>query len=744
MKQQAWQNFKSERWTEEIDVSDFIRNNVTPYTGEATFLVGPSAKTQELWERCRQLLSEEAAKGGVLDIDINRVSGITAYPPGYIAEELEVIVGLQTDAPLKRGVNPYGGVRMAEQACEAYGYKFNENLAEVFHKYRKTHNQGVFQIYTEEMKQARRLGIVTGLPDAYGRGRLIGDYRRLALYGADELIAKKKADQTGVVVDTLAVESFQLREELADQISALAEIKELAAGYGFDVSRPAQNAQEAFQWVYFAYLASIKEQNGAAMSLGRTASFLDIYIERDIAAGLLTETTAQELVDQFVIKLRLARQSRTPEYNELFAGDPLWITEALGGMGVDGRTLVTKTTFRFLQTLYNLGPAPEPNLTILWSRNLPVGFKAYCAKVAVETSAVQFENDDVMRPVYGDDYAIACCVSAMQVGKQMQYFGARANLAKALLIALNEGRDEITGELVVPGIAPLVGEELEFSAVMENFTRVMGWLCVLYVRTLNTIHYMHDKYSYEKAQMAFHDSKVERLLATGLAGISIVADSLSAIKYAKVKPIRNNAGLTVDFLTTGEFPCYGNDDDRVDDIITGVIAYFSEELQKQPTYRQSKLTLSILTITSNVMYGKKTGATPDGRAQGAAFAPGANPMHGRDKLGVLAAMNSVCKIPYECCRDGISYTLSAVPNALGSNAEGRTDTLVALLDAYTLKKGHHLNVNVLDRETLRDAMDNPGKYPQLTIRVSGYAVNFVKLSREQQLEVISRTFYDLM
>jgi formate C-acetyltransferase len=744
MQQKAWQNFEQGNWTQEINTRDFIQKNVTPYEGDSSFLAGPTEKTQALWKRCQELLWQEVQKDGVLDIDTERVTGVNAYPAGYIDQNLEVIFGLQTDAPLKRSVNPYGGIRMAEQACEAYGYKFNPQLAEVFHKYRKTHNQGVFEIYTPEMVQARKTAIVTGLPDAYGRGRIIGDYRRLALYGADYLIAEKKADLGKYLAHGNDIESYQLREEIADQITALEEIKGMAQTYGFDVSRPAENAKEAVQWVYFAYLAAIKEQNGAAMSLGRVASFLDIYIERDLKSGLITEPEAQELVDQFIVKLRLARQSRTPDYNELFAGDPLWVTEALGGMGLDGRTLVTKTTFRFLQTLYNLGPAPEPNLTVLWSEQLPEGFKNFCAKVSMDTSSIQYENDDVMRPDYGDDYAIACCVSAMQIGKQMQFFGARANLGKALLIALNEGRDEVTGELLCPGIPAIKGEVLNYDEVMANFHKVMDWLCDLYVRTLNTIHYMHDKYAYEKAQLAFHDSKVQRLLATGLAGVSVVADSLSAIKFAKVKPVRNEQGITVGFETEGEFPCYGNDDERVDNLAKEVVTYFSDLLKQQPTYRNAKPTLSILTITSNVVYGKKTGSTPDGRVKGEAFAPGANPMHGRDKLGALAAMNSVSKLPYSCCQDGISYTFSIVPNALGGDRETRAKNLTALLDAYASKQGHHININVLDRETLKDAMEHPEKYPQLTIRVSGYAVNFIKLNRDQQMEVISRTFYDLM
>lgn len=743
MREQAWNNFLIGDWTQTIDTRDFIQRNINPYTGDANFLSGPSIKTKQLWGKCLELIQQEMLKGGVLDIDTQHVAGINTHPAGYIDRNFEVIFGLQTDAPLKRSLNPYGGIRMAEQSCEAYGYKLDQSISEVFHKYRRTHNEGVFNLYTDEMKLARKNAIITGLPDAYGRGRIIGDYRRLALYGTDILIAAKNHD-LGEISSAASADSFKLREELLDQIAALVDIQKMAAEYGFDVSRPAANATEAVQWVYFAYLAAIKEQNGAAMSLGRISSFLDIYLERDLKADILTEAGAQELIDQLVIKLRMTRQLRTPEYNELFAGDPAWITEAIGGTGLDGRTLVTRTSYRFLQTLYNLGTAPEPNLTVLWSNALPANFKTFCSRVAIDTSAIQFENDDIMRPVYGDDYAIACCVSAMQVGKQMQYFGARANLAKALLLAINAGHDEISGTLLVPGIPFLEGEYLDFTTVLQNYKKVMDWLAALYIQTLNTIHYSHDKYCYEKAQMAFHDSSVERLMAAGMAGLSVVADSLSAIKYARVKVQRNKSGVSTGFEATGEFPCYGNADDRVDDIAIDVVKYFSQALQKQNTYRGAQVTLSILTITSNVVYGKKTGATPDGREKGKPFAPGANPLHGRDRLGALAAMHSVSRIPYDYCRDGISYTFSIVPAALGKSPQAQINNLTALLEGYFANHGHHININVLDKQTLLDAMEHPEEYPQLTIRVSGYAVNFVKLNREQQLEVISRTFYDLM
>lgn len=729
-----------------IDVRNFIQTNVTPYLGEANFLVGPTDRTNKLWDKCIQLLDEEAKNGGVLDVDTETISGVTAFNPGYIDQDLELIVGLQSDAPLKRIVNPYGGVRMAEQACAAYGYKMSEQMSEIFRKYRKTHNTAIFQIYTDEIKKARSNAIITGLPDAYGRGRVIGDYRRLALYGTDYLIDCKKEDLQSLKINPLDPLSMKLREEVSEQISALKEINKMAASYGINLDKPSQNAHEAFQAVYFGYLAAIKEQNGAAMSLGRVSTFLDIYIEQDMAKGM-TEDEAQELVDQLIIKLRLARELRTPDYNELFAGDPLWVTEALGGMGSDGRPLVTKTSFRFLQTLYNLGPAPEPNLTVLWSERLPQGWKDFCAKVAIDTSSIQFENDDIMLPIYGDDYAIACCVSAMQVGQQTQFFGARANLGKALLYAINNGRDEVSGIQVGPELSELdvlTDGILDYDKVIVNYKKTLDWLAALYVSALNAIHYSHDKYAYERSQMALHDTEVERLLACGVAGLSVVADSLSAIKYGKVTPIYNENGIAVDFETEGTFPCYGNDDDRVDLIAKEIVEYFSNKLQAQPTYRNAKVTLSILTITSNVMYGKKTGSTPDGRKAKTPYAPGANPMHGRDKCGALAALHSVCKIPYDSCQDGISYTFSTIPGALGKTDKIRISNMIAILDSYVSLGGHHININVFTREILKDAMANPEKYPQLTIRVSGYAVNFIKLNKEQQLEVISRTFYETM
>ncbi|SHM70743.1 formate C-acetyltransferase [Caldanaerovirga acetigignens] len=741
--QEAWEGFVPGRWVEEIDVRDFIKKNYTPYYGGGEFLKGPSEKTRRLWERCKALLAEEIKKGGVLDIDTNTVSTITSHGPGYIKREDEVIVGLQTDEPLKRAVNPFGGIRMVEQACSAYGYKLSDSIKEIFTKYRTTHNDGVYRAYTEEMRMARKLGIITGLPDSYGRGRIIGDYRRVALYGVDRLIEVKKKDLKNLI-GPMTPELVQLREEVAYQIEALMDLKRMAESYGVDISLPAKNAREAVQWVYFAYLGAIKEQNGAAMSLGRVSTFLDIYIERDLKKSIITEEEAQELIDQFVIKLRMARQLRTQEYNELFAGDPMWITEALGGVGLDGRPLVTKTTFRFLNTLLNLGPAPEPNLTVLWSKDLPDNFKRFCAEVSIKTSSIQYENDDLMRPIFGDDYGIACCVSAMKLGKQMQFFGARVNLAKALLLAINGGRDEITGVEIGPRLEPLPEGPLNFDGVWERYIKVLEWLANLYIDTMNLIHYMHDKYDYEKLQMALHDTDVERLMAFGIAGFSVTVDSLSAIKYAKVTPIRDDRGICVDFKVEGDYPKYGNDDERVDSIAVSLVKTFYGFLSRKPLYRGAKPTMSILTITSNVVYGKKTGATPDGRKAGEPFAPGANPMHGRDENGPLAAFNSVCKIPYEYCRDGISYTFSIVPKALGRTEEARIKNLVSLLDGYFAKGGHHINVNVMDKELLIDAMKNPHKYPQLTIRVSGYAVHFVKLSREQQLEVISRTFFESM
>lgn len=741
MKFEQWNGFKEGNWTEEIDVRDFIQKNYTPYEGDSSFLEGPTERTRKIWAQSEELLREELKKG-VIDIDTETVSGITAYKPGYMDKENEVIVGWQTDAPLKRIVNPWGGIRMAVQAAEAYGYKVSDEIVEIFTKYRKTHNQGVFDAYTDEMRTARKVGIITGLPDAYGRGRIIGDYRRLALYGADFLIEKKKADKKALD-GAMTEEVIRLREELTEQINALNEIKEMAASYGFDVSKPAKDAKEAVQFVYFAYLAAVKQQNGAAMSLGRVSTFLDIYIERDLKNGVITEAEAQELIDQFVIKLRLMRHLRTPEYNELFAGDPTWVTESIGGMGLDGRTLVTKNSFRFLHTLINLGPAPEPNMTVLWSQNLPENFKKFCAEISIKTDSVQYENDDVMRPIYGDDYGIACCVSAMKIGKQMQFFGARANLAKALLYAINGGVDEKLGIKVTDVVERIEDEVLDYDKVLANYEKVMEWLAGLYVNTMNVIHYMHDKYAYESSQMALHDTNVERLMAFGIAGLSVAVDSLSAIKYAKVKPIREN-GITVDFEVEGDFPKYGNDDDRVDEIAVKLVNKFITELRKHQTYRNAIHTLSILTITSNVVYGKKTGSTPDGRKAGEPFAPGANPMHGRDSSGALASLNSVAKIPYTSCQDGVSNTFSIVPDSLGKDMEERKKNLVGIMDGYFAQGAHHLNVNVLNRATLEDAMEHPEKYPTLTIRVSGYAVNFNRLTRAQQLEVIKRTFHERM
>ena len=738
----AWEGFVSGSYEREVNVRDFIQRNYAPYTGDGSFLKGPTARTAKLMEKVNALLKEEQDKGGVLDVDTERVSSLLSYPAGYIDRENEIIVGLQTDEPLKRGVNPFGGIRMARSACEAYGYRLSDKIEEEF-SYKTTHNDGVFHVYTDEMRAARHAGILTGLPDAYGRGRIIGDYRRVALYGVDYLIEQKKKDREAYGRKNMTEENIRLLEELWKQIDFLVKLKGMAELYGCDISRPAENAREAVQWTYFGYLAAIKEQNGAAMSLGRVSTFLDIYLERDIARGILTEETAQELIDDFVIKLRITRQLRTPEYNDLFGGDPTWTTESVGGMGEDGRTLVTKTSFRILNTLYNLGAAPEPNLTVLWSEALPEGFKKFCAKVSVDTDSIQYENDDVMRPVYGDDYAIACCVSAMKVGKQMQFFGARCNLAKLLLLALNGGRDEKSGAQIAPEGKAFKGV-LDYGEVMEAFAKYRAWMCRLYVNTLNVIHYMHDKYAYEKIQMALHDTEVERFLACGVAGLSVIADSLSAIKYAKVTPVYNEDGIICDFQTEGDFPKYGNDDDRVDSIAVEVLKGFSEELKKTPAYRGAEHTLSVLTITSNVVYGKKTGATPDGRKAGEPFAPGANPMHNRDTSGALASLNSVAKIPYACCRDGISNTFSIVPSALGETPETRVENLAEMMDGYFSQGAHHLNVNVLDREKLQKAMDHPELYPNITIRVSGYAVNFHKLSRAHQLEVLKRTYHGSM
>ncbi len=737
---EQWNGFQEGPWCEDINVRDFIQLNYEPYEGDESFLRGPTGRTQAMRSKLESLLELEKRFGGVLDIDTNTVSSLTNYNAGYLDKDNEIIVGLQTDRPLRRGVNPFGGINMTRKACKAYGYTLSQKIEDEF-LYRTAHNDGVFRVYTDEIKQARHCGIITGLPDAYGRGRIIGDYRRVALYGVDFLIEKKKEDKRRAGEAVMLQDNIRLLEELYQQINFLGKLKEMAALYGFDISGPAGNAKEAVQWLYFGYLGAIKEQNGAAMSLGRVSTFLDIYFERDIRRGILTEEAAQEMMDDFVIKLRMARHLRTPEYNKLFAGDPMWITEALGGTGEDGRTLVTKTTYRMLHTLYNLGPSAEPNLTILWSKSLPAGFKRFAAKVSCETDAIQYENDDLMRGIYGDDYAIACCVSAMRVGKDMQFFGARVNLPKLLLLSLNGGRDEKTGVQLGPARPPYEGDVLDYGKVTETLDFYRAWLAKTYVNALNMIHYMHDKYAYEKTQMALHDTDVRRFMAFGIAGLSVLADSLSAIQYAAVRPLRNEEGLITGFETTGDFPQYGNDDDRADAIAAEQTRLFFEELKKNPTYRGAEHTLSVLTITSNVVYGKKTGATPDGRKAGEPFAPGANPMHNREKNGALASLNSVAKLPYGCCRDGISNTFTVVPAALGRGEEKRYANLVSLLDGYFAQNAHHLNVNVLDRETLVDAMDHPEKYPNLTVRVSGYAVNFNKLSKEQQAEVVSRTFH---
>ena len=736
-----WTGFVGGSWQSEINVRDFIQKNYKPYEGDGDFLAGATPRTEALMKRLQALFAIERQFGGVLDIDTSTVSSLTSYAPGYLDKENEIIVGLQTNRPLKRGVNPFGGMRMVRQACEAYGYKLSPKVEEEF-KFRTTHNDGVFRAYTDEMRKARKCHVITGLPDAYGRGRIIGDYRRVALYGVDKLIEEKRKDKAKVGEGTFDTDSVRLTEELFQQIAFLGYMKEMAQMYGFDIGQPASNAREAIQWTYFAYLAAIKEQNGAAMSLGRVSTFFDIYIERDIANGTLTEEGAQELMDDFVMKLRMARHLRTPEYNELFGGDPMWITEAVGGVGKDGRPLVTKNSFRMLNTLYTLGSSPEPNLTVLWSSALPEGFKKFCAKVSADTDSIQYENDDLMRPIYGDDYAIACCVSAMKVGKQMQFFGARCNLAKLLLIAINGGYDTTSAMHIGPQMPVLDGDKLDFDEVMSRMQTYMEWLSRLYVNAMNVIHYMHDKYAYEKTQMALHDTTVDRFMAFGIAGLSVVADSLSAIKYASVKPIKDDDGFIVDFETEGDFPKYGNDDDRVDLIAKDMAHRMIVELRKTPAYRKAVHTLSVLTITSNVMYGKHTGATPDGRKASEPFAPGANPMHNREENGALASLNSVAKISYDDCRDGISNTFSITPEALGRTEEERIDNLVHILDGYFAKNAHHINVNVLSRETLIKAYENPEAYPNLTIRVSGYAVNFNKLSREQQREVISRTFHE--
>ncbi|MDF2541454.1 MAG: pflB [Herbinix sp.] len=738
---QEWYDFNPGSWTTDINVRSFIQHNYTPYEGDDSFLVGPTKRTSELWDEVMELMKEETKKG-IIDVETSKPSTITTFGAGYLDKEREVIVGYQTDKPLKRGIMPNGGVRVVKSALEAYGYELDKKTEEIYTQNRKTHNDGVFDAYTDAMKKARHTGIITGLPDAYGRGRIIGDYRRVALYGVDFLIEEKLNEKKLLEIPILESPDIRLREEISEQIKALKQLKEMAAAYGFDISQPAKNSFEATQWTYFAYLGAIKEQDGAAMSLGRVSTFLDIYYERDLKNGLITEDEVQELMDQFVMKLRMVRFLRTPSYNDLFSGDPTWVTETIGGMGLDGRTLVTKSSYRILHTLYNLGPAPEPNLTVLWSVFLPEPFKKFCSKVSIDTSSIQYESDDIMRERWGDDYGIACCVSAMRIGKQMQFFGARANLAKALLYAINGGKDEKSGEQVAPMFAPVTGDYLDYEEVMKKFDQTLDWLSELYINTLNVIHFMHDKYNYERLQMALHDINILRTEACGIAGLSVVADSLSAIKHAKVKVIRNEAGLAVDYEIEGEYPAYGNNDDRVDQIAVDLVERFMNKLRKVKTYRDALQTLSVLTITSNVVYGKKTGSTPDGRKAGEPFAPGANPMHGRDKKGAIASMASVAKLPYRHAQDGISYTFSIVPKALGKDSDERANNLVGLLDGYFQSKGHHINVNVFDRETLMDAMEHPEKYPQLTIRVSGYAVNFVRLNREQQLDVIHRTFHE--
>ena len=739
-----WNGFKTGNWTKEINVRDFIQKNYTPYEGNADFLAGPTERTKKLWEEVLKLYKKERENGGVLDASTDVASTITSHAPGYIDKDLETIVGLQTDKPLKRAIMPEGGIRIVEKSCEAYGFKVSEKIEDIYHNYRKTHNDGVFSAYTPEIRAARSSHLLTGLPDGYGRGRIIGDYRRVALYGIDELIKGKKEDFANTRGNYMSEDIIREREEISEQIKALEDLKKMAESYGFDISKPAKDAKEAIQWLYFGYLGAVKQQNGAAMSIGRTSTFLDIYIKRDIDEGKLTEEEAQELMDHFVMKLRLVRFLRTPEYDELFSGDPVWVTESIGGMGIDGRTLVTKNSFRVLHTLNTLGPSPEPNLTVLWSTRLPVGFKDFCAKMSIKTSAIQYENDDLMREYWGDDYGIACCVSAMRIGKQMQFFGARANLAKTLTYAINGGRDEVSGKQITPKFAPVTSEYLDYDEVWEKFDQMMEYVAGIYMDALNIIHYMHDKYAYESLEMALHDKDILRTMACGVAGLSIVADSFSAMKYAKVKVIRDETGLAVDYKIEGDFPKYGNDDDRVDEIAVKIQKVFMDKLRKQKTYRNAKPTMSILTITSNVVYGKATGNTPDGRRAGAPFGPGANPLHGRDTNGAVAVLNSLAKLNYKHSEDGISYTFAIVPNALGKDEETRIKNLTALLDGYFCQLSHHVNVNVFDRALLEDAMEHPEKYPQLTIRVSGYAVNFIKLTREQQLDVINRTIHERM
>ena len=743
MEFKQWNGFKGGDWKEVINVRDFIQHNYTPYEGDSNFLEKTTEKTDKLWNEVLELYKKEhESEGGVLDIDTKTISTVSAHDAGYIDKDLEEIVGLQTDKPLKRAIMPFGGIRIVEKSCEAYGRKVDEEVENIFHHYRKTHNDGVFDVYTPDIRAARSSHLITGLPDGYGRGRIIGDYRRVALYGVDYLIKEKSQELEILDVDELTEDIIREREEIKEQIKALNELKVMANKYGFDISEPASTAKEAVQWLYFAYLAAIKDQNGAAMSLGRTSTFLDIYFERDLQNGTLTEKEAQEIMDHFIMKLRLVRFLRTPEYNELFSGDPVWVTESIGGMGIDGRTLVTKNSYRLLHSLENLGPAPEPNMTVLWSTRLPEAFKRYVANLSIKTSSLQYENDDLMRITLGDDYGIACCVSPMKIGKQMQFFGARANLAKTLLYAINGGKDEKTGKQVTPKYAPITSEYLDYDEVMEKFDQMMDYVAKIYIKALNAIHYMHDKYSYEAIEMALHDKEIIRTMACGIAGLSVVADSLSAIKYAKVKVIRDENNLAVDYEIEGDFPKFGNDDDRVDKIAVDIVKAFLVKLQKHQTYRNSKQTLSILTITSNVVYGKATGNTPDGRRAGAPFGPGANPLHGRDKNGALAVMNSIAKLPFEEAEDGISFTFSITPGTLGKTDEQRIDNLVTMLDGYFKQTGHHINVNVFDRQLLLDAMDHPEKYPQLTIRVSGYAVNFTKLTREQQLDVVNRTIHE--
>ena len=743
MKFDAWNDFEKGDWQSEINVRDFIQRNYTPYEGDSNFLANPTEKTKKLWDEVLELYKEEkAAPGGVLDIDTKTVSTVAAHDAGYIDKDLEEIVGLQTDKPLKRAIMPYGGIKIVEKSCQAYGREVDPEVDKIFHSIRKTHNDGVFDVYTPDVRIARSNKLLTGLPDGYGRGRIIGDYRRVALYGVDVLIEEKKHELEELDVDCFTEDIIRHREEVAEQIKALNALKVMASKYGFDISKPANNAKEAIQWLYFGYLAAIKDQNGAAMSLGRTSTFLDIYIERDLKNGTLTEETAQELMDHFIMKLRLVRFLRTPEYNELFSGDPVWVTESIGGMGIDGRTLVTKNSFRLLHTLVNLGPAPEPNMTVLWSTRLPEGFKRFATDISIKTSSIQYENDDLMRITLGDDYGIACCVSPMRIGKQMQFFGARANLAKTLLYAINGGVDEVTKKQVAPKFAPITSEYLDYDEVMEKYDQMMDYVAKIYIKALNAIHYMHDKYSYEAIEMALHDKDVFQTMACGVAGLSVAADSLSAIKYAKVKVIRDEDGIATDYEVEGEYPQFGNDDDRVDQIAVDLVKRFMEKLRKHPTYKNAKHTLSILTITSNVVYGKATGNTPDGRRAGAPFGPGANPLHGRDKNGALAVMNSIAKLPFDSAEDGISFTFSITPGTLGKTEDEKVTNLVNMLDGYFAETGHHINVNVFDRSLLLDAMDHPEKYPQLTIRVSGYAVKFTSLTREQQMDVINRTIHE--